>query len=535
VAGGPVSGESLLGLAMLLVMMGAIFAGFPVAFTLLVLAFAFGSLTLGSRVFDLAFFQTTGLMRDELLAAVPLFVFMGYLVEQAGLMERLFLALRLLLAPLRGSLFIVVILTSTVFAMTTGIVGAAVPVLGLMAAPMMLRAGYRPQLAAGAITAGGTLGILIPPSVMLLVLGPIISVSVADLYAAAMAPGFLLAGLYLAYLLLRCHINPSLGPAVPRELRTASVAATLLEVAIGVVPLTLLVVATLGSILAGLATPTEAAGVGALGALLLAIAYGRLDAAGMRHALMRTLATSSMVLFLAVTSNIFGAVFARFGTATWLTEQLLGMSLPPLAMLVLVVALLFLLGWPFEWPAIVLVFVPIFYPVVAALGIDLIWFGALIAVTLQTAFLSPPVAMSGYYLKQVAPEWPLATIFKGMMEFMAIQVVVIGLLLAFPALATWLPEKLNRGAEPALDIFDAPPYPEEGGYYQALDGGNRHAFHDGRARADLVVPALDVGELAEVDAVPLVARDPGVDRHVGDGILAGEMLGLAEMRVHHPI
>ena len=165
------SGDALIGLAMLIAMMGAIFIGFPVAFTLLVLAFAFGSLVLGSRVFDLAFFQTTGLMRDELLAAVPLFVFMGYLVEQAGLMERLFLALRLLLAPLRGSLFVVVILTATVFAMATGIVGAAVPVLGLMAAPVMLRAGYDARLAAGAITAGGTLGILIPPSVMLLVLG----------------------------------------------------------------------------------------------------------------------------------------------------------------------------------------------------------------------------------------------------------------------------------------------------------------------------------------------------------------------------
>jgi TRAP-type mannitol/chloroaromatic compound transport system permease large subunit len=398
---------------------------------------------------------------------------------------------------------------------------------------------------------------------MLLVLGPVISVSVADLYAAAMIPGFLLAGLYLAYLLVRCHINPSLGPPVPRELRTSSLAATLLEAAIGVVPLTLLIVATLGSILAGLATPTEAAGVGALGALLLAFAYGRLDAAGMRLALMRTLATSSMVLFLAVASNVFGAVFARFGTATWLTEQLIGLSLPPFATLAIVVALIFLLGWPFEWPAIVLVFVPIFYPVVAALGIDLIWFGALIAVTLQTAFLSPPVAMSGYYLKQVAPEWPLSTIFKGMMEFMAIQVFAIGLLLAFPALATWLPEKLNRSAEPALDIFDAPPYPEEGGYYQTgirgqstisragdrpqmrdrrscsdpefLDDGNRHAFDDRGTRADLVIPALHVGELRQVDAVPFVARHPGIDRHVGDGVLAGEVVLLPEMHVHHPI
>jgi len=459
------SAEALIGLVMLLAMMGVIFAGFPVAFTLLVLAFAFGSLTLGTRVFDLAFFQTTGLMRDELLAAVPLFVFMGYLVEQAGLMERLFLALRLALAPVRGSLFIVVILTATLFAMTTGIVGAAVPVLGLMAAPMMLRAGYSPQLAAGSITAGGTLGILIPPSVMLLVLGPVIGVSVVDLYAAAVVPGFMLAALYLAYVLIRCQIEPRLGPPLPKALRATSMFAVAREAAIGVVPLVVLIAATLGSILGGLATPTEAAGVGALGALGLALAYGRLDSAGLKQVLLQTLATSSMVLFLAVASNVFGAVFARLGTAAWITEWLLGLNVPPTLMLILIVLLVFLLGWPFEWPAIVLVFVPIFYPVVVALGIDLVWFGALVAVTLQTAFLSPPVAMSGYYLKQVVPDWPLATIFRGMLEFMAIQVFAIGLLLAFPAIATWLPERLNR-PPPALDIFDIEPYPDERGLYQ---------------------------------------------------------------------
>jgi tripartite ATP-independent transporter DctM subunit len=242
-----------------------------------VLAFGFGALVLQGRVFDLAFFQTTGLMRDELLAAVPLFIFMGYLVEKAGLMERLFLALRLALAPLRGSLFLVVILTATVFAMATGIVGAAVPVLGLMAAPIMLRAGYSAQLAAGAITAGGTLGILIPPSVMLLVLGPVLGVSVVDLYAASMLPGLLLAALYLGYVLVRCHLDPSLGPPLPPSLRAASRLGIAREMLIGVIPLAVLIAATLGSILAGLATPTEAAGVGTLGALALALAYGRLD------------------------------------------------------------------------------------------------------------------------------------------------------------------------------------------------------------------------------------------------------------------
>jgi tripartite ATP-independent transporter DctM subunit len=467
------TGTVLLGLIMLIAMMGAIFIGFPVAFTLLILAFAFGGYAMGLRVFDLAFFQATGLMRDELLAAVPLFVLMGYLVEQAGLMERLFLALRLALAPLRGSLFIVVILTSTLFAMATGVVGAAVPVLGLMAAPVMLRTGYDSRLSAGAITAGGTLGILIPPSVMLLVLGPVISVSVGDLYAATLGPGLLLAALYLGYLLLRCQLDPGLGPALPPELRGTGGAWR--ELAIGVIPLAVLVASTLGVILAGVATPTEAAGVGALGALLLAAAYRKLDLAGLKRALLRSLATSSMVLFLAVTSNIFGAVFAHLGTATFVTEWLAGLALPPMLMLVLIVGLIFLLGWPFEWPAIVLVFVPIFYPVVAALGIDLVWFGALVAVTLQTAFLSPPVAMSGYYLKQVVPSWPLSHIFSGMMQFMAIQVVAIGLLLAFPAIATWLPEKLHvkhefeprdiEAQEASEDYDYGDWYPEMWGYF----------------------------------------------------------------------
>ena len=477
------SAQALIGLAMLVVMMGAIFIGFPVAFTLLVLAFGFGASVLGTRVFDLAFFQATGLMRDELLAAVPLFVFMGYVVEQAGLMERLFFALRLALAPVRGSLFVVVILTATVFAMATGIVGAAVPVLGLMAAPVMLRAGYDPRLAAGAITAGGTLGILIPPSVMLLVLGPVISVSVVDLYAAAMLPGLMLAGLYLLYVLARCQLDPRLGPPVPPGLRAPSAAAIAREAAIGVVPLFVLVAATLGSILVGLATPTEAAGVGAVGAAALAAAHGRLDAAALRSALLRSLATSSMVLYLAVASNIFGAVFARLGTADWITGWLLGMALPPTAMLAVIVALIFVLGWPFEWPAIVLVFVPIFYPVVAALGIDLVWFGALVALTLQTAFLSPPVAMSAYYLKQVVPSWPLSSIFHGMAQFLGIQVAAIGLLIAFPAIATWLPEQLHERhafelvdleAQAASDDYDFGDwYPEMWGYHPEWTGAGR--------------------------------------------------------------
>ncbi len=440
------SGLALLGLVMLIVMIGAIFIGFPISFTLLFLALAFGYFGLGHIVFDLAYFQMIGLMKEELLAAVPLFIFMGFIVEQAGLMERLFTAFRLLLAPVRGALYLVVILTAAVFAMATGIVGAAVTVLGIMASPIMIKTGYDAKLAAGTITAGGTLGILIPPSVMLIVMGPVLGVSVADLYAAAFGPGFLLAGLYLAYLLGRSFVNPKLGPPVPKEDRVTSIPLILKECALGILPLGGLIAATLGTILVGLATPTEASGMGATGAIILAIAYRRFTLAGLKRALLSTMATSSMVLLLATTSNIFGAVFARLGTANWITESMLALPLPPFAMLILIIVLIFLLGWPFEWPAIILVFLPIFYPVVAALKFDLIWFGALVAVVLQTAFLSPPVAMSAYYLKQVVKDWSLATIYKGMLEFMMLQIIAIALIIAFPAIATAFPEYLQRVA-----------------------------------------------------------------------------------------
>ena len=438
--------EAVTGLIMLVVLLGAIFIGVPISFTLLFLAMAFGYFGLGPTVFDLAYFQIIGLMKEELLAAVPLFIFMGFITEQAGLMERLFKAFRLLLAPMRGSLYLVVILTSTVFAMATGIVGAAVTVLGIMAAPIMVKAGYDGKLSAGTITAGGTLGILIPPSVMLVVMGPVLGVSVADLYAAAFGPGFLLAAMYIVYLMTRASLNPKLGPPVPIEERIHSVPVMLLEVLIGTVPLLLLIAATLGSILAGLATPTEAAGVGAAGSLILMVVYGRFTWAGFQRALHATMATSSMVLLLAVTSNIFGAVFARLGTANWITQSLLSLQMPPTLMLIVILILIFLLGWPFEWPAIVLVFLPIFYPVVAAMKIDLVWFGALVAVVLQTAFLSPPVAMSAYYLKQVVKDWSLTTIYGGMFQFMIIQVICIAILVAFPPIVTWFPETLQEAA-----------------------------------------------------------------------------------------
>ena len=452
------TGQEALGLLMLIVMLGVIFVGFPISFTLIILALGFGYIGLGESVFDLAYLQTLGMMKSEELVAIPLFIFMGFLTEQAGLMERLFRAFRDLLAPVRGSLYLGVILTATVFAMATGIVGAAVTVLGIMAAPIMIKAGYDARMSAGAMAAGGTLGILIPPSVMLIVMGPVLGVSVADLYSAAFGPGFMLAGMYIVYTLVRSFINPKLGPPVPYEDRVHDWKLVVKEVFLGMVPLGVLIGATLGSILLGIATPTEAAAVGVAGAFFLAVVYRRFTFEGLKQACISTMNTSSMVLFLAVGSNVFGAVFARLGTAQWITDTLLSLPMPPSMMLLLVLGLVFLLGWPFEWPAIVLVFLPIFYPVIVALKVDLVWFGALVAVVMQTAYLSPPVAMSAYYLKQVVPSWNLSTIYKGMFDFMFIQVIAILVVFQFPQIALWLPNTLQ---EKARAERMAPMSPEE--------------------------------------------------------------------------
>ena len=434
--------NELLGVIMLITLLGVIFIGFPISFTLIIVALIFGYIGLGEMTFHLMVTQTFGMMQEEVLAAVPLFIFMGYITEQAELMERLFKAFRVLLAPLKGSLYLGVVLTATVFAMATGIVGAAVTVLGIMAAPIMIKCGYSPRLSSGAIAAGGTLGILIPPSVMLIVMGPVLGVSVAKLYAAAFGPGFLLACMYIAYLLIRSWINPKLGPPLPPEERLGSGKEKFMEFVAGMVPLGVLITGTLGSILGGLATPTEAASMGSAGALLLALAYRKLNWEKLRKAAIGTLQTSSMVIFLGVASNVFGAVFARLGSADMITKTLLALPVSPFVMLLIIMVLIFLLGWPFEWPAIIYLFLPIFMPLVLALKFDLVWFGTLVAVNLQTAFLSPPVAMSAYYLKAVVPQWDLKTIYLGMADFMVIQVIALLALMLFPELALWFPRWL---------------------------------------------------------------------------------------------
>ena len=431
-----------LGVVLILTMLFAIFIGFPISFTLIFLGVFFGYLGFGDLVFYLMTFQFSGSMLEQTLAAIPLFTFMGILMEKANLMERLFTSVQMALARTKGSLFVAVLFVATIFGAATGIVGASVTILGIMSAKTMNRSNYDVRLAAGSITAGGTLGILIPPSIMLVVMGPILNVPVTDLFAAAIVPGLMLAALYTGYTLIRCHLNPSLGPVVPEDMIPESMSEVWKEFFKGLVPPVLLVGSSLGSILAGWATATEGAAMGAVGAILLTLAYRKLTFESFKSSLLKTLEITTLIMVLVCASNFFGAVFSRLGTPTMITEALMLLDLPPTAILLIIMALIFLLAWPLEWVPIVLIIIPIVLPLIEQLGFNLTWFGILVAVNLQTAWLSPPVALSAYFLKGVVPEWDLSDIYKGMMQFMVIQVIGLSLIIIFPEIVMWLPTYL---------------------------------------------------------------------------------------------
>jgi len=432
--------QEMIGLFMIGAMLLGIFAGFPISFTLIFLGIVFGYWGFGKLVFYLLTLQFNASMMEQTLAAVPLFVFMGIMMEQANLMERLFDAVQKMLARVHGSLYLAVMFVATVFAAATGIVGASVTILGIMAGKSMIRSKYDVQLSAGLIAAGGTLGILIPPSIMLVVMGPVLQVPVTTLFAAAIVPGILLALLFTGYAMVRCIINPKLGPPLPKRDWPTSMGAVWLQFIQGLVPPAALVLSALGSIVFGFATPSEGAACGAAGSLALTIAYRRLTWLRLKDSLVKTLEISVLILFLVAASNFFGAVFAKLGTPAMLTDTLLAMNLGPYWTLLLIMALIFLLGWPLEWVPIVLIVVPFLLPLVDKMGFDKAWFGILVAVNLQTAWLSPPVALSAYFLKGVVPEWDLGDIYKGMMQFMGLQLLGLVLIIVFPQIALWLPE-----------------------------------------------------------------------------------------------
>ena len=437
--------DSALGLTQLFLFLFFIMLGFPIAFTLMAMGLFFGYLGMQERVFDLLVQRTYSVMANDVLISVPLFVFMGYIIERANILDRLFNAIQVAVGGLPGSLAVATLLTCAMFATATGIVGAVVTLMGLLAFPAMLRAGYDVRLASGVVCAGGCLGILIPPSVMLILYGATAGVSVPKLYAGALFPGLMLAGLYMAYVIIRCTINPSLAPKLPEEQRAASFGKVLWALGTSFFPLALLILSVLGAIFFGIATPTEAAAVGALGSLLLAGAYRSLSFAKLRESVILTARTSAMVCWLFVGSFIFSSIFAFLGGHQPIENFVTGLNLSPFWFLILTQIIIFVLGWPLEWTEIVVIFVPIFLPLLDNFGIDPIFFGVLIALNIQTSFLSPPVAMAPFYLKGVAPAHvSINDIFRGVMPFLMLVVVAMAMFYIFPAIGLWLPNYLYR-------------------------------------------------------------------------------------------
>ncbi|MDR7125988.1 TRAP transporter large permease subunit [Pseudotabrizicola sp. 4114] len=460
-------------LMMLGIFIAFVFLGFPIAFTLMALGIAFGyyayfdpsrmwrgynrltedagwwdstSLWIegfyNNRIFDLFVNQTYTVISNEVLTAIPLFLFMGYIVERANIVDKLFGTLAIATRNIPGSMGVAALLTCALFATATGIVGAVVTLMGLLALPQMLKARYDHSFATGIICAGGTLGILIPPSIMLIVYAASSGVSIVRLYAAALLPGFTLVGLYLIYIIGRSILNPKLAPKPTlEEMPEVPWSKLIVMLATSFFPLAFLIFAVLGSILFGLATPTEAASIGALGGMLLAVGYRAMTFQRLRESVYLTVRTTAMVCWLFVGSYTFSAVFSYLGGEHVIADFVMGLDLTPIQFLILAQVIIFLLGWPLEWSEIIIIFVPIFLPLLPLFGIDPLFFGVLVALNLQTSFLTPPMAMSAYYLKGIAPpQIKLTEIFAGVLPYCGMVIICMVLLYVFPQIVFSLPE-----------------------------------------------------------------------------------------------
>jgi tripartite ATP-independent transporter DctM subunit len=439
-----------------LLMMGIflflVLLGFPIAFTLLAMGVGFGyfayynpetmNTIFDNRVFDLVVQNTYSVMDNHVLTAVPLFLFMGYIVERAGIVAKLFFAIRLASYKLPASMAVAALVTCTLFSTATGIIGAVVTLMGLLAWPAMVKHGYNKSFASGIICAGGCLGILIPPSIMLIVYAVIAQLSPLRLFAAAMLPGLLLATLYIIYAIVLAMIKPEIAPK-PKAEEIPATSVIVKEVLFSFLPLFTLILLVLGTILAGIATPAEAAAIGAFGALVMAYFYKTLKWESFRESVFLTAKTSAMIMWLFIGSWTFASIFSYLGGHEIFEHFFKSIDIEPWQFLVITQIIIFLLGWPLEWTEILIIFVPIFLPLLKTFGIDPYFFAMLIALNLQTSFLTPPMAMSAYYLKGVQKKnVELMEIFKGIMPFLAIVIFAMIILYNFPGLATWLPEKL---------------------------------------------------------------------------------------------
>jgi len=421
--------------------------GFPIAFTLIPIGVGFGYYAyfqadnlLNNQIFYLLNQNTYSVMESDILVAIPLFLFMGYVVERANIVNRLFFSLQLATRHLPGSMAVAALATCAIFATASGIIGAVVTLMGLLAFPAMVKANYHRGFASGVICAGGTLGILIPPSIMLIVYAAIAELSVLRLYAAAIIPGFLLAGFYMVYVVGRAYFNPSIAPK-PLEEEVPSTRVIFIQLLTSFIPLALLILSVLGSILLGLATPAEAAAIGAFGGLFLAFCYRALNWKTLKESIFLTAKTTAMVCWLFVGSWTFASVFSYLGGHTVVEHWILGMDLEPWQFLVMAQLIIFLLGWPLEWTEILIIFVPIFLPMLDAFGVNPYFFAMLVALNLQTSFLTPPMAMAAYYLKGVVGDAiELIEIFKSIMPYLAIVIFTMVLMYNFPGIALFLPD-----------------------------------------------------------------------------------------------
>lgn len=419
-----------------------VFLGFPVAFSMIALSFVFGFWFFGDTLGPQMFSQLHSVATNYVLTALPLFVFMGAALERSGIAERLFIAIQLWIGKLRGGLALTSISMCGVFAACSGVVGAVETVVGMMAIPPMVKQKYKHDLISGTICAGGSLGTIIPPTVVVVVYGSIVEQSIGDLFAGVVIPGLIMTVLFLGYIIIRCYLRPGDAPAVDAANQVPVPLTTKLSVTMtAIVPAVILVVAVLGSILAGIASPTEAAAVGALGAIILIYAYGQMSFSVVKDVLTRSIKINAMVMFAVMGGVMFSSIFLVNGGNDLIREFLATFNPSKTQLIVLMLTVIFLLGFILDWVAIVLICMPIFTPLIRAAEIDPIWFGIMVCVVIQTSYLTPPVAPSIYYLRAIAPpEIKLVSMFKGVIPFIICQLVVLLIVAMYPPTALWLPK-----------------------------------------------------------------------------------------------
>ncbi len=423
-----------------------LFLGHPLAFVLGGLAVIFGYVGWGQSCFYMFLNRTWGIMDNYILVAIPLFIFMAQLLDQSGVAESLFDTMRYLFGPIRGGVAIAVVVVSTLFGACTGIIGASVVTMGLLAMPIMLKYDYDKQLAAGAVCAGGTLGILIPPSIMLVVMADQASVSVGKLFAGAVIPGLILSSLYILYILIKCWLSPKTGPALSLEERRAVSTKRLAIMTLkSLVPPMVLILGVLGSIFVGIATPTEAAGVGAILAFIMTLAYGKFTWIGLYTAVVNTARTTSMVIIILVGASCFAGVFMGTGGGEVVKNFILGIGLGKWGTFIIMMIILFFLGMFIDWIGIIMITFPLFLPIAQQLGFDKVWFVVVVAVMLQDSFLTPPFGYALFYLKGVAPpEVKTGDIYWGAFPFWRLMELGLIIVVLFPKTITWLPSVLIK-------------------------------------------------------------------------------------------